>query len=133
MRKIMKMFQDHDIDKTARIIGPGPFYCSFCGTKMDEAGHMMEKFYLCPNAGEFTWSPPSWVRVEIDGTSYVVAERDVSDDELKRERGYYEMCVDAHARATELAPGDPGPIPTEPQIKEPSFEALNDWRKKHIG
>lgn len=98
----MKMFREQDIDKTKRIIGPGPFFCSFCGLQLIEGGHMMEKFFLCPDAGEFTWSPPGTVRVEVDGTSYVVGDTNLSDKDLEQQRQYYEMCADAHERSAEL-------------------------------
>jgi hypothetical protein len=98
----MKLMREQDIDKTKRIIGPGPFFCSFCGKQLIEGGHMMEKFFLCPDAGEFTWSPPHLVRVEVDGASYVVAGKELTDKELAQQRMYYQMCADAHERSNEF-------------------------------
>lgn len=96
-----KMFRKQDLEKTTRIIGPGPFYCSFCGKRLVESGHMMEKFFLCEDAGEFTWNPSDLVRVEIDGTSYAVAGQGMSVKEIEKQRQYYEMCADAHKRSAD--------------------------------
>lgn len=100
--KFYKMLRETDIAKAAQIIGPGPFYCAFCGKKLNESGHMMSKFFMCPDAGEFTWGPQDAMeRVEIDGTSYLVAGVNTSKEELEKQRQYYEMCADAHKAAAE--------------------------------
>lgn len=100
--KFMKMFRQQEIAKTDQIIGPGPFYCAFCGKKLQEGGHMMSKFFMCEDAGEFTWGPPDAMeRVEIDGTSYLVAGVNTTKEELQKQRQYYEMCADAHKRSAD--------------------------------
>jgi hypothetical protein len=125
-----KMIRDQEIGKAAQIIGPGPFYCAFCGKKLNESGHMMSKFFMCEDAGEFTWGPQDAMeRVEIDGTSYLVAGLNTSDEELQTQRSYYKMCADAHKRSAERRKEDVA----ERAMATNELKVSNDRREGRAG
>lgn len=93
-----KEWTDRQKRKRDFIIGPGPFFCRDCGKQMIEGGHLMESFFMCPDAGEFT--PGSMLRVEIDGVSYW-CDPEMKKKDLEREREYFKQSRDAHKYAKE--------------------------------
>lgn len=91
----LSQVKEYEEWQKTRIIGTGPFFCSHCGKQMEAAGHMTGKFFMCPDAGEFT-PGPIMEYVVIDGVPWLVADSDATEEEVQRQREYYKQSREMH-------------------------------------